>query len=199
MVARAAFRSDFQAPISFATITWLPILRSKHCSVRTDMQKHEQVAGAFPSIFKVITQRFAILHRQRQLGLTHHLIGHLVKTDDWKSWLIRLGVQIQDIIHPPHKSSTNDSGNTPFLTLPGFEIVFLAPDGPLHMKGYPAGSAPPGDRPAVATSNARAHLIFLAPGRPFWVSATNSTFSPSSKSTTYFFAIAVSFLAFDKF
>jgi hypothetical protein len=37
IVARAAFRSDSQAPTSLATITWLPNLRSKHCSVRTDI------------------------------------------------------------------------------------------------------------------------------------------------------------------
>ena len=37
MVAQAAFRSDSQAPFSFATITWLPILRSKHCPDRTDI------------------------------------------------------------------------------------------------------------------------------------------------------------------
>jgi hypothetical protein len=42
-------------------------------------------------------------------------------------------------------------------------------------------------------------LIFLAPGRPFWVSETNSAFSSLFKSTMYFFAFANSFLAFGEF
>jgi hypothetical protein len=44
-----------------------------------------------------------------------------------------------------------------------------------------------------------ARLIFLAPERPFWVNATNSAFSALSKSTMYFFAIAISFQAFGEF
>jgi len=44
-----------------------------------------------------------------------------------------------------------------------------------------------------------ARLIFLAPGRPFWVNATNSAFSSLFKSTMYFFAIANSFQAFGAF
>jgi len=43
------------------------------------------------------------------------------------------------------------------------------------------------------------HLIFLAPGRPFWVNAINSAFSSLSKSTMNFFAIANPFLAFGEF
>jgi hypothetical protein len=63
------------------------------------LQKHEQVASTFPSILKIITPRYSIPHWQRQPGFAHHLIGHLVKTDHWKGWLIRLGLQIQNIFH----------------------------------------------------------------------------------------------------
>ena len=48
------------------------------------LQKHEQVASTFPAILEIITSWFSILHWQRQLGLAHHLIGHLVKTYHWK-------------------------------------------------------------------------------------------------------------------
>jgi hypothetical protein len=44
-----------------------------------------------------------------------------------------------------------------------------------------------------------ARLIFLAPGRPFWVNVTNFVFSSLFKSTMYFFAIANSFQAFGEF
>jgi hypothetical protein len=44
-----------------------------------------------------------------------------------------------------------------------------------------------------------ARLIFLAPGRPFWVNATNSAFSSLFKSAMYFFAMANSFQAFGEF
>lgn len=90
------------------------------------LQKHEQVVSTFPSILEVITPWFSISHWQRHLGFAHHLIGHLVKTNHWKGWLIRLGVQIEDIFHAPDKSSANDSWDTPFLALPGFEIVFFS-------------------------------------------------------------------------
>jgi hypothetical protein len=88
------------------------------------LQKHEQVASTFPAILVVITPWFSISHWQRQLGFAHHLIGHLVKTNHWKGKLIRLSVKIQDIFHAPYESSANDSWDTPFLALPGFEIVF---------------------------------------------------------------------------
>ena len=53
--------------------------------------------------------------------------------------------------------------------------------------------------PALAKSRMFTRLIFQAPGRPFWVSETNSAFSSLFKSTMYFFAIANSFLAFGEF
>ena len=90
------------------------------------LQKHEQVESTFPAILVVITPWFSISHWQRQLGFAYHLIGHLVKANHWKGWLIRLGVQIQDIFHAPDKSSAYDSWDTPFLALPGFEIVFFS-------------------------------------------------------------------------
>src|SRR3989304_5701593 len=237
------------------------------------LQKHEQVTGAFPLVFKVIAQGFSVLHRQGQPGFAHHLIGHLVKTDHWKGWLIRLGVQIQDIFHSPDKFGTNDGRDTPFLTLPGFEIVFFStsrtasyerlssrvsatrrsasscnvqrtrPSGgwlwakvvkivltlssilgsrPARGSSLNAKSRLPSTNlcrvrrtvnqlvckssaisksgfPALAKSRIFARLIFLAPGRPFWVSVTNSAFSASFKSTINFFAIADSFMAFWQF
>ena len=109
-----------------------------------ELQKHEQVASTFPQILEVITPWFSISHWQRQLGFANHLIG--------------IGVQIQDIFHAPDKLSTNDSWDTPFLALPGFEIVFLAPGAPPHTKGSSAEWVQPNDRRAIAASNARAHL-----------------------------------------
>jgi len=72
------------------------------------LQKHEQVASTFPSILEIITSWFSIPHWQRQLDLSHYLIGYLVKTYHGKGWLIRLCVQIQDIFRAPDKFSTYD-------------------------------------------------------------------------------------------
>ena len=40
--------------------------------------------------------------------------------------MIRLDLQIQDIFHAPDESSANGSWDTPFLALPGFEIVLFS-------------------------------------------------------------------------
>jgi hypothetical protein len=52
------------------------------------------------------------------------------------------------LLHMPARQAGNSRLDT---------ILYKLDAGIRSMKGSPAGSAPPGDRPAVATSNARAH------------------------------------------
>src|SRR5262249_29250247 len=68
--------------------------------------------------------RFA---RVRCLGLPHfadQLIGALVETHHRKARVIGLGVEIQDLLHPPDKFAT-DRRDTPLLFQPGFNCVFF--------------------------------------------------------------------------
>ena len=58
------------------------------------LQKHEQVASTFPAILEIITSWFSIPHWQRQLDLTHHLIGYLVKTYGCISQIVSTNVRI---------------------------------------------------------------------------------------------------------
>src|SRR6266446_302499 len=87
--------------------------------------KHEQVRRPQAFIFRVGALGMARLHRQ---WLAHLPMDHqrlFVKTDPWSLGIIRLGVQIQHVLHGRHKVRIH-GGNAPLLMLPGLQRVFFS-------------------------------------------------------------------------
>src|ERR687893_1685967 len=72
----------------------------------------------------VVTRRLPRMNGQRTTRFADELHGAFVEADLGVLYIIRLGVQIQYILHMPDKLRTH-TGNTPAFILQRLRIVFL--------------------------------------------------------------------------
>jgi len=91
------------------------------------LNEQKEMSGTFTLIFSVITGRLAGLSRQGLTGFTGQLHQTFVETPWWIPGIFRFGIQAQHIFQMPDRVGTH-TGNTPCLTLPRFEVFFLALD-----------------------------------------------------------------------
>ena len=88
------------------------------------LDEQKQIGGAFPFIFRVIARWLARAGRQGMAGFAGQLDRAFVEAHLRIPGIFRLRIQVQHLLHMPDIVGTH-TGNTPFLTLPGFEVVFF--------------------------------------------------------------------------
>src|SRR5438270_3173617 len=87
--------------------------------------EHKQVRRPQALVLTVGALRVARFHRQWLADLAMHHQRLFIKTDLRSGGIIRLGIQVQDVLHGCHKVRI-DVGNAPLLMLPGLQCVFLS-------------------------------------------------------------------------
>jgi hypothetical protein len=95
-------------------------------------ESHVYVGIAFALVFEVHTLGLAGFHRQGLPHVGEHLVWLLVEADH-RSFgivgivgIVRLFVEIQNLLHPPHKSGTLSGRDHPLLLQVRLEAVFLS-------------------------------------------------------------------------
>jgi|ERR1700694_2016486 len=85
---------------------------------------HEQIAGAVPDVFVVLTGHLPRRWRDGFAAIGDQLAGTLIDTDQGLGRVIGLGILRQDVLHAPYKIRPNGR-YTPFFFEPGLEVAFF--------------------------------------------------------------------------
>src|SRR5215217_402451 len=106
------------------------MLRAACCDVDVPpptqrLDEEEEICRAFAAILIIVSSGLSRPGRQGVPCLTDQLHRTFLKTDLRTPPIIRLGIQIQHILHVPDKVRT-DAGNAPFFALPRLEVVFFS-------------------------------------------------------------------------
>src|SRR5262249_61255430 len=88
------------------------------------LNQEEEICRAFAAILIIVPSRLARPSRQGVPCLTDQLHGAFIKTDLRTPYIIRLGIQIEHILHVPDKVRTY-AGNAPFFAMPRLDILFF--------------------------------------------------------------------------
>jgi hypothetical protein len=100
----------------------------RHCDMSpagARLKEHEQVTRPVALILVIVPLRFAGRGRLGVTDFSHQLIGTLIKAHHRKAGVIGLGVEIQHLLHAPHKFSA-DRRDTPLLFQPRLDRVFFS-------------------------------------------------------------------------
>src|SRR5687768_13942229 len=84
----------------------------------------EEVGGPVALVLVVDPLRLARLHRQRDAGLGDQLLRGLIEADDRAGRVVRLGVQVEHVLHPADELGP-DGRDHPLLVEPRLELVLL--------------------------------------------------------------------------
>src|SRR5579871_2133519 len=87
-------------------------------------KEHEQIARAVALIFEILLSKLSWCGRCGGTHLLDELFTGLIKADHWFIGVVRLFVHVQHLFHVGHKGRVG-AGNTPFLHLPGFDVIFF--------------------------------------------------------------------------
>src|SRR4051794_17589150 len=87
--------------------------------------EHKQVAAAFTLVFIIMTFWVPRACRDDRAHFADQLVWALVKAHTRTLGILRLGIQIQHILHMINKFGTHGRDD-PLLDLPGLENVFLS-------------------------------------------------------------------------
>jgi hypothetical protein len=85
----------------------------------------EEALGSTPLVFIVIPSGPPRTRGDRCDDVTKELIGTLIKADDGTEGIIRLGIEIEDVLHAPQEVGSY-LAQAPLPLLPGLEAVFLS-------------------------------------------------------------------------
>jgi hypothetical protein len=105
------------------------MLRAACCDVAVPpstqrLDEEEEMCRAFAAILLIVSSGLSRPGRQGVPCLTDHLHRTCITTDLRTPPIIRLGLQIQPILHVPNKVRT-DAGNAPCFALPRLAVVFF--------------------------------------------------------------------------
>lgn len=89
------------------------------------LEQQKEVTTPLPFILIILSTGPAGFHRQGLPNIHQQLTRPLVKTDHRTPRIIRLGIQVQHIFHPPNKIRCHLRNAASFL-LPGFDLFFFS-------------------------------------------------------------------------
>jgi len=78
------------------------------------LEEHKQITRAVALIVRIVPLGVTRLRRQWLAYFSNQLVWTLIEAHHGKARVIGLGIQIQDILHAPHKLAT-DCRDTPLL------------------------------------------------------------------------------------
>jgi len=87
-------------------------------------EEHEEAFHSTPLVLIVVPSDSAGTWWEWSNDVPEELVGTLVQADDWSKGIIRLSIEIEDILHPPQKVRS-DLTQAPLSLLPGLEPVFF--------------------------------------------------------------------------
>ena len=88
-------------------------------------KEHEQITRPVAPVLIIVALPFTGARRQRLSHLSDQLIRTLVKAHQRVAGVVRRGIEVQDLLHPPHELGTN-RGDTPLLLQPRLDGVFFS-------------------------------------------------------------------------
>src|SRR5262249_6353089 len=89
------------------------------------LDEEKEICCAFPAILIIVPSGLSRAGRHGLPRFTDQLHRTFVKADLWTPSIIRLGIQVQHILHMPDKFRTH-TGDAPFFALPRLEVVFFS-------------------------------------------------------------------------
>src|SRR5215203_5363252 len=91
-----------------------------------ELEAHQNPADPVPFVLRVEALDRPRLRRQGVPNLAYELAGPLVEADHRSQWVVRLFVEIQDPLYPPHEGDTLSWRDHPLALEVWLEAVFLS-------------------------------------------------------------------------
>lgn len=92
------------------------------CSVEIGVDHNEEVGRAIALVFRIVAVSLSRFLHDRHTRLADELDRTFIEAHDWSLRITRLGVEIEEILHPGDIFAI-DSGDAPHLLLPGFRSL----------------------------------------------------------------------------